>query len=412
MASEAEHPGGMTRRGLLGGLALGAGGLAVGGAAGYAVAAEPTVDDAGATTALGEATENCFGTHQAGIDTARQANVTFVGLDLRSDVNREALGRLMRLITDDIMRLTQGRAALADPLPELADIPARLTVTVGFGRGFLRAAGMADKTPSWLVAGLPKFSIDKLEPAWSGGDLLLQVAAEDPVTVSHAVRVLLTDARPFATVRWMQSGFHRPTNTAPATTTGRNLMGQVDGTINPESGSEDFNRVVWVPPDGTPAWLRDGTAIVIRRIAMDLRVWGGMDQMAKEEAIGRRLSDGAPLTGGDEFTAPDFAAVDANGFEVIPPTAHIRLAHGKASTDRILRRPYNYDDGLDSQGDPETGLLFVAYMADPMQQFVPIQKRLADADVLNIWTTPIGSALFAIPPGFSEGEYVGQTLLG
>ena len=33
----------------------------------------------------------------------------------------------------------------------------------------------------------------------------------------------------------------------------------------------------------------------------------------KEEAIGRRLSDGAPLTGGDEFTAPDFEAVDANG---------------------------------------------------------------------------------------------------
>ncbi len=404
------HDSGMTRRGLLGGLALGAGGLAVGGVAGYAVASEPTAEQA--TTALGQTTEDCYGAHQAGIDTPRQANATFVGLDLRPEVDREALGRLMRLLTDDIVRLTQGRAALADPQAELADVPARLTVTVGFGRGFLSAADKADEAPAWLVAGLPKFSIDELEPAWSGGDLLLQVAAEDAVTVSHAVRVLLTDARPFATVRWMQSGFHRPANTAPATSTGRNLMGQIDGTVNPEAGSEDLGRVVWVPQDGTPRWLRGGTAVVIRRIAMDLKTWGGMDQTAKEEAIGRRLADGAPLTGGTEFTAPDFDAVDANGFEVIPPTSHVRLAHAQQSTDRILRRPYNYDDGLDRNGDPETGLLFVAYMADPLEQFVPIQSRLSEADVLNVWTTPIGSALFAIPPGFSEGEYLGQTLLG
>ena len=51
-------------------------------------------------------------------------------------------------------------------------------------------------------------------------------------------------------------------------------------------------------------------------------------------------------------------------------------------------------------------------MADPQAQFVPIQRRLAEADVLNVWTTPVGSALLAVPPGFSEGEYIGQTLLG
>ena len=400
---------GLTRRGLLGGIALGAGGLVVGGAAGYAVADDDTAEQD--PTALGSATEDCFGQHQAGIDTARQSNATLVALELLKDVDLEALRRLMRLLTDDIVRLTSGRAALADPTAELATIPARLTVTVGFGAGLLDAAGMADKAPTWLAKGLPKFSIDELRPDWSGGDLLLQVAAEDPVTVSHAVRVLVTDARPFATVRWMQSGFHRPANTAAATATGRNLMGQIDGTVNPETGSDDLARVVWVPPDGQPEWLRGGTAVVVRRISIDLKTWGGMDQNAKEEAVGRRLSDGAPLTGGTEFTAPDFDAVDANGFEVIPATSHMRLAHAQATTDRILRRPYNYDDGLDSSGDPETGLLFVAYMADPQEQFVPIQRRLAQADVLNVWTTPIGSALFAVPPGFKQGEYLGQTLL-
>ena len=140
-----------------------------------------------------------------------------------------------------------------------------------------------------MAAGLPEFSIDKLQERWSDGDLILQVAAEDPVTVSHAVRVLLTDADPFATVRWVQSGFHRPANTTPGGT-GRNLMGQVDGTVNPTSGTEDFDDVVWVP-DG-PSWLVGGTAMLVRRIAMDLKTWGAMDVAGKEESIGRRLSDG------------------------------------------------------------------------------------------------------------------------
>jgi dye decolorizing peroxidase len=31
--------------------------------------------------------------------------------------------------------------------------------------------------------------------------------------------------------------------------------------------------------------------------------------------------------------------------------------------------------------------------------------------LLNQWTTPIGSAVFAIPPGCQEGGYIGDTLL-
>ena len=409
MTSDAQQPAGLTRRGLLGGLALGAGGLAVGAAAGYAVAAEPTAEVA--QGALGSATEDCYGAHQAGIATPMQANATFVALDLSRGVDREAIIRMMRLLTDDIVRLTAGSPALADPQPELATVPARLTVTVGFGPGLLSAAGVADQAPSWLTDGLPDFSIDKLKPRWSGGDLFLQVAAEDAVTVSHAVQVLLTDTRPFAKPRWVQSGFHRPANTAPTGMTGRNLMGQIDGTVNPEAGTVDFDQVVWEPPDSDPAWLRGGTAVVMRRIAIDLRTWGGMDDTSKEEAIGRRLSDGAPLTGGSEFTAPDFDAEDEYGMPVIPATSHIRLAHAQEPEERILRRPYNYDDGMAPDGSMDAGLLFVAYMADPQEQFVPIQRRLAQADVLNVWTTPVGSALFAVPPGFSEGEYIGQTLL-
>ena len=47
---------------------------------------------------------------------------------------------MLRLLTDDARRLTQGRPALADTEPELADCPARLTVTFGFGPGLFAAA--------------------------------------------------------------------------------------------------------------------------------------------------------------------------------------------------------------------------------------------------------------------------------
>ena len=58
----------------------------------------------------------------------------------------------------------------------------------------------------------------------------------------------------------------------------------------------------------------------------------------------------------------------------------------------------------------EHGLIFASYQADLAAQFLPIQARLAEFDLLNFWTTPIGSAVFAIPPGCAEGGTLGDTL--
>ena len=67
----------------------------------------------------------------------------------------------------------------------MAPVPARLTVTVGFGLGLLEAAGLTHQAPRWLAEGLPDFRVDRLQDRWSDGDLLLQFAADDPVTVTH-----------------------------------------------------------------------------------------------------------------------------------------------------------------------------------------------------------------------------------
>ncbi|MGK3885395.1 Dyp-type peroxidase, partial [Enterococcus faecium] len=93
--------------------------------------------------------------------------------------------------------------------------------------GFVARAGAA--APDWLRP-LPAFTIDRLRPEYGDGDLLLQIAADDPVTVAHATRMLLKDARAFAAPRWVQQGFRRAHGTTRPGTTMRNLFGQVDGT--------------------------------------------------------------------------------------------------------------------------------------------------------------------------------------
>ena len=348
--------------------------------------------------------EPFFGTHQPGIATAPQAHAVFVALTLAPDAGRDGLRRLMRLWTSDASRLQRGIPTLADPQPDLAGPPGRLTVTVGLGRGALDKAGLADRAPAWL-APLPPFKVDRLEDRWSGGDVFLQVCGEDPIVLAHAVRSLIVSAKGIATIHWQQRGFRRP---ATSVSTMRNLMGQVDGTVQP--AETDFDSLVWIGDEG-PDWLRGGTSIVVRRIRMTMDTWDELDPEAKEQVIGRRLTTGAPLTGTKELDKADLDATKA-GLHVIPDFAHIRHAAPVAAKEKILRRPYNYDEPVTGAANADSGLLFVCFQRDVVGQFVPIQTRLAASDLLNVWTIPIGSAVFAILPGAAEGSFLGQSLLG
>lgn len=395
---------GSTRRQfLLGGTVAGVGAVS---AIGIDAALRGTPPTATASEPLnGDVTVPFHGAHQAGIDTAAQAHGLFLALDLLPDTDRDGLRRMMRILTDDAARMTQGQSALADSEPELAVAPARLTVTFGFGpRLVARAGGTA---PPWL-APLPAFTIDRLQPEYSEGDLLIQIAADDPLTVAHAGRMVLKDTRSFATLRWTQQGFRRAHGTVKPGTTMRNLFGQVDGTSNPEPGTPDFDTVVWNADDG---WVAGGTGIVLRRIAMDLDKWDRLDRPGRDQSVGRYQSNGAPLTGSDEFDEPDFDAKTPIGFPVIPEFSHLRRSRSDNARERIFRRAFNYDDAPTSGRLSNAGLIFVSFQADIDRQFTPIQRRLDELDLLNEWTTPIGSAVFAAPPGCSEGGYIGETLL-
>ncbi|MBM7795720.1 Dyp-type peroxidase [Pseudoglutamicibacter cumminsii] len=406
--------GGVSRRSLLfGGAATVAGAAAVVGVDAFASNRE----DQARKEALAEADViqgvkklPFYGEHQAGVEMYPQAHQTLVGLTLKKKTDRDGLYRLLNILTDDAARLTQGTGALADTEPELAFYPSRLTVTFGFGSETVKRINPDPKAmPDWLKP-LPKYKRDTLKPEWTGGDFLIQVAADDPVTVAHATRMLLKDSRHFMDVAWVQQGFRRAYGSQKHNHTQRNLFGQLDGTVNMAPETDDFASVVWEGPDKNPAWLDGGTSLVIRRIEMMLDKWDRLDRDGREASVGRRMASGAPLTGHKEHDEPDFEAKNAAGFPVIAEFAHIRRARSDNPHERIFRRVYNYDVHPSGTEVSDSGLIFTAFQHNPVTQYAPLQKRLDELDLLNEWITHIGSAVFAIPPGCKDGGFIGDTL--
>jgi dye decolorizing peroxidase len=143
---------------------------------------------------------------------------------------------------------------------------------------------------------------------------------------------------------------------------------------------------------------------------MKLDPWDLLGTGDKEAAFGRRMDSGAPLTGQAEFDIPDFDARNGAGLTVIPEFSHMRRAHTDDPMHRFLRRPFNYDEGFAADGIADVGLIFAAYTTSIERRYLPVQQRLADMDLLNIWTVPIGSSEFVIPPGVEAGGYIGQQL--
>ncbi|MFE2645209.1 iron uptake transporter deferrochelatase/peroxidase subunit [Streptomyces nigra] len=403
--------GGISRRRLLGtagatGLVLGA----AGGAAGYA--ARPA--EATPLSSLGAGEAMFHGKHQPGIVQRLQARGHLVAFDLAAGAGRKEAAALLRRWSETARRLMAGEAARQEDTGVALDAgPSSLTITFGFGHSFFARTGLEEQRPVALDP-LPEFSSDRLDKARSNGDLWVQIGADDALVAFHALRAIQKDAGKAARVRWQMNGFNRSPGATAHPMTARNLMGQVDGTRNPKPTDADFDRRIFVPESGAqdPAWMANGSYAVVRRIRMLLDDWEQLSVRAQEQVIGRRKADGAPLTGGTETTEMDLEKTDRAGNLVVPLDAHARITrpdqNGGAA---ILRRPFSYHDGIDPDGVPDAGLLFICWQADPLRGFVPLQRKLDRGDALSRYIRHEASGLFAVPGGAAEGEYVGQRLL-
>jgi deferrochelatase/peroxidase EfeB len=403
----------MSRRGLL----LGAAAGGVGAALPHTASAAHATDTP--TPALMEKTYPFYGEGgQAGIATPPQRHAMFMSFDLttgkRSDLQvllarwSAAIGLMMRGQSVGKVESERDYAVKLDSGEALDLGPAGLTVTVGLGpRVFGAEYGLAEHRPP-LMRPLKALPSDALRPEWSGGDLSLQACAEDPQVAYHAIRVLSRIAKRLnaASVRWTVMGFGRA-SAGKGQVTPRNLFGFRDGTRNIREPAA-MKRHVWLN-DG-PAWQRGGTYQVVRKIEMHIENWD-TDQVSDQNAVfGRHKATGAPLGSQTEFDFPDFAKRDADGNPVIPLNAHIRLAAREQNGGtQILRRSYNYTDGLNEVARLDAGLLFIAYQNDPAN-FEALQTKLGAADALNEYITHVGSALFFVPPAAPEGSYIGAPL--
>jgi deferrochelatase/peroxidase EfeB len=410
----------VSRRGLFGG-GLAAAGLGVGALAGIGgtlaaqAASAPPAEEEIDLSASHPFYATATGQPQGGIQTAPQRYCVFMTFDMSSTLTTDlqvllarwsaAIAQLQAGKTIGTVAPAHGAGVGADTGEALDLGPASLTVTVGLGPGiFDERFGLASRRPAKL-AQIPTLPSDNLAAGTTGGDLSLQACADDPQVAYHAIRDLARMARGTATVRWTVLGFGRA-SAGKNQTTPRNLMGFKDGTRNIVDDS-DFRKWVWVDDDG---WMNGGTYQVMRKIQMNIEIWDADVVSDQQRVFGRSKVEGAPLSGGTEFTTPDFHAAAHGGGTKIDPRAHIALAaHENNGGVKIHRRSYNYTDGLNQYGQLDAGLLFAAYVNDP-EHFTRLQEKLGASDRLNEYISHIGSGVFAIPPAPKAGSYIGEQL--
>jgi deferrochelatase/peroxidase EfeB len=401
------------RRSFLRGAAVA--GAATGGAIIGGVGVEALVQPAAVTAA----SYAFHGAHQAGILTKRQSVAAIVAFDLTATTASEVRD-VLKAVTARARFLTKGgtppNLGISAPPSDSGILgpvvsPDNLTITVGVGASaFDDRFGLAARKPLRLRA-MDTFPNDNLDRTQCDGDLIIQFCADQVDTVVHALRDVTRATRGAMQPRWRIDGAVPPARPAGAP---RNYLGFKDGTANPDpADSKLMDELVWVRAgSGEPAWTAGGSYQVVRIIRMLTEFWDRVSVSEQEQMIGRRKDTGAPLSGRVETDIPNYS--NDPGGDTIPLSAHIRVANPRTSQtadERILRRGFNYDRGIDSNGNLDMGLIFTSFQQDLDRQFVTIQKRLADEPMVD-YISPVGGGYFFALPGVRDSaDWLGSALL-
>lgn len=366
-----------------------------------------------------------WGPHQAGIVTPRPCAGLMAAFHVLAE-DRAELERLLRTLSARIAFLTQG-GPQTDPDPLLPPAgsgllgpvvrPDALTITVSVGASlFDERFGLAAHRPRHLQP-MQAHPNDALDAALCHGDVSIQLCAHTPDTVLHALRDLLKHLPDLLLLHWKQEGSVAPTAATAPTESARNFLGFRDGSANPDAAdAQAMQRIVWVAPDsGEPAWAVGGSYQAVRIIRNFVERWDRTPLREQEAIMGRRKASGAPLDADHshgEQAVPDYTR-DPEG-QATPLDAHIRLANPRtpaSAANLMLRRPYNYSNGLSRSGQLDMGLLFICYQADLEKGFLTVQRRL-DGEPLEEYIKPVGGGIFFTLPGMHEpSDWLGRALL-
>ncbi len=364
---------------------------------------------------ISDQTEAFRGPHQSGIVTPAQDRMVFATFQATTD-DRHALADMLTTWTAQAEAMTAGDlvpGGFSGQMRPTADTgeayglpPAHLTVTVGYGPNlFDKRFGLSDKKPKELVQ-LPRFPGDEIRPEISEGDICLQACANDPMVAYHAIHELTRSGVGVVTPRLVQIGFGRTSSTSTSQATARNLMGFKDGTRNLKSEEKSLvDKWVWSKGSGPTAWMSGGSFLIARKIKMLVENWDRETRQDQENTFGRAKDTGASFGADSEFATPKFDAKGPDGEPIIPLDAHMRRASPEENGGvHLLRRGYNFADGVDPvTGDLNSGLFFIAYTSAP-EHFERVQGHVAKLDGLNEYIRHISSSVFACPRGLRRDE--------
>ena len=365
------------------------------------------------------------GQHQNGIVTPRPAAGMLVSFDVLA-TDRADLERLFRTLNERIAFLTKGGPVTqVDPKLPPTDsgilgpvvTPDNLTVTVSVGESlFDERYGLGNVKPKHLIR-MQGFPNDALEPAFCHGDLSLQFCANTADTNIHALRDIVKNLPDLLLVRWKQEGTvppQAPTKPGVPPQSARNFLGFRDGSANPDSNDNTLmNSIVWVQPGSDePKWAVDGSYQAVRIIRNFVERWDRTPLQEQQSIFGRNKASGAPMDGHHETDVPDYSK-DPEG-KVTKLDAHIRLANprtAETSKNLILRRPFNYSNGVNKNGQLDMGLLFICYQSNLENGFIAVQTRL-NGEPLEEYLKPIGGGYFFTLPGVRDDkDFIGRSLL-
>jgi len=365
-----------------------------------------------------------YGVHQAGIVTPRPANGMIVSFDVIAETPAD-FDLMLRKLTERIVFLTQGGIppVLDRKLPPSDSgilgpeiLPDNLTITVGLGNSMFETRPWLNPLKPRCLQRMTQFKNDALDAELCHGDLSLQFCANTADTNIHALRDILKNLPEYLVPRWKQEGNVPTVLPEPDGTvhSARNFLGFRDGSANPHSGDDALmDEIVWIggKDHDEHEWAVGGTYQAVRIIRNFVERWDRTPLGEQERIIGRRKMSGAPMDAAKESDTPDYAK-DPDG-KVTRLDAHIRLANPRTAETRknlILRRPFNYSNGVTKNGQLDQGLLFIAYQSDLEKGFIAVQTRL-DGEPLEEYIKPIGGGYFFVLPGAREaGDYLGRKL--